>query len=92
MECEADSGIHGDGRPGFLWASNGTNLADPFTNDPKNELSWGSAPRNLGYIFYDGNYLNWKNSPATISLSRIEIVKSVVSAVLTTRSAFSGGS
>ncbi len=82
VECQADSGIHGDGRPAYLWASNGVDLADPFTNDPTSELSWGSAPANLAYIFYDGNYLNWKNSPNTVDLSRIDIVKAVVSAVL----------
>jgi type IV pilus assembly protein PilY1 len=82
VECQADSGIHGDGRAAYLWASNGVDLADPFTNDPTSELSWGSAPANLAYIFYDGNYLNWRNSPNTVDLSRIDIVKAVVSAVL----------
>ena len=72
VECQADSGIHGDGRTAYLWASNGVDLADPFTNDPTSELSWGSAPANLAYIFYDGNYLNWKNSPNTVDLSRID--------------------
>lgn len=82
VECQADSGVHGDGRAGYLWAANGTNLADPFTNDPASELSWGSAPRNLGYTFFDGNYLNWKNSPATVSMSRTDIMKAVATKVL----------
>lgn len=82
VECQQDSGRHGDGRSGYLWAANGSNLADPFTNDPSDELSWGSAPRNLGYTFYDGNYLNWKNSPVNASIERIDIVKAVVSAVM----------
>ncbi len=82
VECQQDSGKHGDGRPAYLWASNGTNLADPFTNVPSTELAWGSAPRNLGYTFYDGNYLNWKNSPTSANISRMDIVKAVVSAVM----------
>lgn len=82
VECQADSGRHGDGRPTYLWADAGTNLPDPFTDDPKGELSWGSAPRNLSYTFYDGNYLNWKASPLSVSLSRLTIMKEVTKKVL----------
>jgi len=82
VECQADSGVHGDGRATYLWAANGTNLSDPFTNDSKYELSWGSAPRNLGYTFYSGNYLNWKESPQTVRLSRSEIMIAVSKKVL----------
>jgi len=82
VECQADSGVHGDGRPTFLWADNGTNLPDPWIDDPAQELSWGSAPRNLGYTFYDGNYLNWKNSPANVQLTRLDIMKEVTKKVL----------
>jgi type IV pilus assembly protein PilY1 len=82
VECQADSGTHGDGRSSFLWAANGTNMPDPFTDDPELELSWGSAPRNLGYTFFDGNYLNWKNNPVTTSLSRSVIMKEVTKKVL----------
>ena len=83
VECQSDSGTHGDGRATYLWADNGTNLPDPWIDDPSQELSWGSAPRNLGYTFYDGNYLNWKSSPAAIQLSRIDIMKEVTKKVLT---------
>ena len=82
VECQADSGIHGDGRATYLWAANGTDLADPWTNVATNELSWGSAPRNISYTFYDGNYLNWKNNPSTVMLSKMEILKSVTKQVL----------
>ena len=82
VECQADAGVHGDGRATYLWAANGANLSDPFTNDSKLELSWGSAPRNLGYTFYSGNYLNWKTSPTTVTLSRSVIMKEVTKKVL----------
>ena len=82
VECQADSGVHGDDRSTHLWAANGTNLADPFTNDASEELSWGSAPRNLGYTIYDGNYLNWKNSPNTTVMRLTDIMKAVVKKVL----------
>ena len=82
VECQADSGVHGDGRSDFLWAAGGTNMPDPFTDDPSGELSWGSAPRNLGYTFYDGNYLNWKENPVMTTLSRSVIMKEVTKKVL----------
>jgi type IV pilus assembly protein PilY1 len=82
IECQADSGVHGDGRSNFLWADNGTNLPDPWIDDPAQELAWGSAPRNLGYTFYDGNYLNWKDSPANVTMSRSDIMKTVTKKVL----------
>ncbi len=82
VECEADSGIHGNGTAGFVYAAKGAGLAFPFTDDPNNELSWGSAPRNQNYTFYAGNYLNWKSSPVSATLTRIDIVKAVTKAVL----------
>lgn len=82
VECRADSGVHGDGRPTYLWAANGTDLADPYTDDRDSELSWGSAPRNIEYTFYDGNYLNWKANAPLIVMTRLDIVKSVVKNVL----------
>ena len=82
VECEADSGIHGDGTAGFVYAAKGAGLANPFTDDPSEELSWGSSPRNANYTFYDGNYLNWKSNPVTVNLRRIDIVKAVTKAVL----------
>lgn len=82
VECEDDSGTHGDGSAGFVYAAKGSDLANPFTDDPNEEISWGSSPRNQNYTIYDGNYLNWKNSPVTANLTRIDIVKAVIKSVL----------
>ncbi len=79
VECMADSGVHGDGTAGQLYASNG---GSAFTNDPNQELAWGSAPAAVTYTVYDGNYLNWKSSPTTVQLSKIDILKAVTNAVL----------
>jgi type IV pilus assembly protein PilY1 len=81
VECQADSGKHGDGTAGNLWASNGSD-GNAFTNNPNIELGWGSAPASVTYTVYDGNYLNWKNSPATVALAKIDILKAVTKAVL----------
>ena len=80
VECRSDSGQHGDGTAGNLWASN--TAGSPFTNDPDQEVAWGSAPAAVTYSVYDGNYLNWKNSPATVELAKMDILKSVSKAVL----------
>ena len=82
VECQADSGVHGDGVPGYLWAANGTGLDNPFTDNEQGELSWGSAPRNLAYTFYDGNYLNWKDNPNKVDMSRFDVMKAVATTVL----------
>lgn len=82
VECQSDSGIHGDGTAGYVYAASGAGLAYPWTDNPQSELSWGSAPRNLAYTFFDGNYLNWKASPVSVSMQRIDILKSVTKKVL----------
>jgi type IV pilus assembly protein PilY1 len=83
VECQADSGIHGDGTdPTRLWAASGSNLDNIFADNQSAELSWGSSPRNISYTVYTGNYLNWKNNPQTIELSKINIVKKVATQVL----------
>jgi type IV pilus assembly protein PilY1 len=81
VECQADSGVHGDGTAGDVYASNGSD-GSVFTDDSDLELAWGSAPANVTYAVYDGNYLNWKNSPAMVSLAKIDILKAVTKAVL----------
>ena len=82
VECEADSGEHGDGNASLVYAASGSGLSNPWTDDPESELSWGSAPRNLAYTFYDGNYLNWKASPNNVTLSRQDIMIKVTNKVL----------
>jgi type IV pilus assembly protein PilY1 len=82
VECQADSGKHGDGTAGYLWAASGKGGSKQFTNDPKFELGWGSAPANITYTVFSGNYLNWKSSPVSVQLQRLDVVKAVTSAVL----------
>ncbi len=81
VECQADSGKHGDGLDASrLYPQRGEDRA-PFTAFPTRELSWGSSLANVTFTVYDGNYLNWKSSPATVLISRIDIVIEVVKAV-----------
>ena len=81
VECEADSGQHGDGVAGEVYAQIGSNLP-AFTSDPAREVAWGSSPTDRTVNIYDPNYLNWyHNSPVT-SMSRTDIVKAVTKNVL----------
>ena len=82
VECQADSGQHGDGTIGLVYAAAGSGLPNPWTSDLLNEVAWGSAPRNISYTVYDGNYINWKASPASVSLTRSDIMKEVTKTVL----------
>lgn len=82
VECQADSGTHGNGSSTNLWPRSGFNWVDPWTDKPGQEVSWGTSPRNISYTVYSGNYLNWKNQPNNVVLSRIQIVKEVTKKVL----------
>ena len=76
VECQRDSGEHGDGTSGAVYAQAGTDL-DPFTSEAGAELAWGSGDAAQSYTIYDGNYLNWKENPVTTSLPKIDIMKAV---------------
>ncbi len=38
-------------------------------------IAWGSYPTSVTYTLYSGNYLNWKQNPVLVDMSRIDIVK-----------------
>ena len=82
VECAADSGVHGEEAIySTVYAS--ARFSDVGWTDKKSdEVAWGSAPRNLSYTVYDGNYLNWRATPAPVTLSRNEIMRTVTNAVL----------
>jgi type IV pilus assembly protein PilY1 len=81
VECWADSGAHGDGSAGGVYAQIGTNLP-PFTSDPDKEVAWGNGPTDRIVTVYDGNYLNWYYNAPITEMSRNEIVKEVTKNVL----------
>ena len=83
IECEKDSGIHGDGTAGYLWARVGNDLSNEYTNDASEEISWGSAPVSTGYTVYDGNYINWKNNPVTINQEKWKTMQDALVPILT---------
>jgi len=82
VECQADSGRHGDGIDTEKVYVQGGSDKDPWTKDPKNEASWGTSPRNISYTVYSGNYLNWKSLPNNVTWSRSKIMREVTKKVL----------
>jgi type IV pilus assembly protein PilY1 len=82
VECEADSGVHGDGRVGLVYAASGSDMPDAYSSIEAEEISWADAPRNTTYSIYDGNFLNYQNDPATQNKSRSQIMKEVTKTVL----------
>jgi type IV pilus assembly protein PilY1 len=85
VECQADSGTHGGGTAGYVYARRGSeldSLSSAYTNSAGSEVAWGSSGRNISYTVYDGNYLNWKAQPATVTMNRTNIMKIVTKKVL----------
>ncbi|MCH9696161.1 MAG: PQQ-binding-like beta-propeller repeat protein [Gammaproteobacteria bacterium] len=76
VECQNDSGVHGDGVGPELYATaaSGSTL---FTADPDQEISWGSGDASQTYTIYDGNYLNWKETAVRVDIPKMDIMKAV---------------
>ncbi len=75
VECQNDSGLHGDGSgDDYANAASGT---DQWTADPDLALTWGSGDATQTYTIYDGNYINWKENPVTVDMAKMDIMKAV---------------
>lgn len=84
IECEDDSGIHGDGsNPPRLYAQSG-NASQPWTNNPSNELTWGNNPTDRTYTIYSGNWMNWYRGPTNDVQTRLRIMKDVAKQTMDT--------
>ena len=82
VECQADSGVHGDGVTVDYYAASGSGLSFPWTSDPLLEIAWGSSGRNTTYSIYDGNFLNYLQDPTSVDQSRSDVMKDVTKKVL----------
>jgi type IV pilus assembly protein PilY1 len=82
VECRKDAGLHGNGvDTSALWPmAGGDNPA--FTSDPARAVSWGSWPTSTSVTVFDGNYLNYLESPVLVTKSRIGIVQDTATAIL----------
>lgn len=81
VECAADSGFHGSGTVGEVYAKAGKSGVE-FTSNAGAEVDWESFPTNQTYTLYAGNYLNWRANPPADDITRIDIVKTVLKKVL----------
>lgn len=83
VECEDDGGLHGDGTdPLAVFARNG-DTDRPWSNDPRDEISWGQRPAERLYTVYDGNYLNWFHGPPAVPATRHLVLQDVAATLLT---------
>ena len=68
VECEADTGLHGNGvDTSKLYAANG-NKGGPWTATAANGVNWSSTGNT--YTLYTANYLNWLNTPGVASYAK----------------------
>ncbi len=74
LECRSDRGVDGAGG-GNLYAANGADGPWAATND--SEPGWTATA-----TIFDGNWLNWRSNPPTVTRTRLQVVKSVVNTVL----------
>ena len=74
VECEADTGLHGDGvNTSKLYAANGNN-GGPWTATAADGVNWSSTGST--YTLYSANYLNWLNTPGVASYEkRLKVVQ-----------------
>ena len=75
VECEEDSGIHGNGVSGTDHYATNTG-GTLWTADVDEVVNWGSSPTNTLYTFYNGNYLNWYYG-TTVTQRKIDILQDV---------------
>jgi len=85
VECADDEGVHGDGTPDEVYAIDnyvidGVAEEGPWSANPFGRISWG-ANASAGTV-YDGNWLNWLQSPPDGAQSRMEVVQEVAKATL----------
>ncbi|MFW2404748.1 MAG: pilus assembly protein [Gammaproteobacteria bacterium] len=82
LECEDDSGVHGEGIDGAEVDPSKPYIADGVEFGP-----WSDTPNfvwNDEYTLYDGNHLNWKNTTLRVTKTRLEVTQSVVNNLLDT--------
>ena len=86
VECQADFGTHGPSDANLattnVYPRKGADRETAYTADAGDALTYGSAPANISYSVFDGNYLNWKQQPTNVTMSRSDIMKEVTKKVL----------
>lgn len=75
LECEADSGIDGDGPGPQTYAADGP--SGPWSASRAQQPAW-----NAMYTLFDGNWLNWRANPPLVMRTRLQIVQGVVNGLL----------
>ncbi|CAN5285946.1 PilC/PilY family type IV pilus protein [soil metagenome] len=83
VECEADSGIHGEtSGSSARWARDGKN--GPWTTNPNQEINWGAKGNKAVrlYTLFDGNWMNWYYDTYLVQKTRLDVMKEVTGDLL----------
>jgi len=88
VECEADSGVHGEtDASSLVWASTSSG---PWSSVEAESINWGSV--GFGATLNSGHYLNYLNTaPVTSSGTRIEVMQDVIEDLLNSTSGVNVG-
>jgi type IV pilus assembly protein PilY1 len=81
VECLRDRGVHGLGVVGEVWAQKGSTMT-AYSSDSTQEIDWSGDNVSDAVTFYDGNYLNYRADPVTVSRRKIDIVQDVTTVVM----------
>jgi type IV pilus assembly protein PilY1 len=91
VECRADRGIHGQtDAASAKYATDSSNIR--WTTSSTAQITWSANNTDRSYVFYSANYLNWWNNPVNVQVqTRLEIVKGVMTELLSTLSGVNVG-
>ncbi len=84
VECEADSGIHGEGGAGLYAANNG---GSGFSTNSGSEIRWRGGSETI----HHGNYLNFLVSNPPVSKTRLQVMKDALTDLVNTTSGINIG-
>lgn len=78
VECEADWGVHGETAGSTAKYPADQNEGGPWRSNTTGAITWST--KGGTYTFYSANYLNWRETPGTVTeLSRLQVVQEVFS-------------
>ncbi|MGB5277700.1 MAG: hypothetical protein WBP02_11080, partial [Gammaproteobacteria bacterium] len=85
VECEADSGIHGEGGAALYAADNG---GTGFSTNAGSEINWS---KRSSETIHHGNYLNFLVSNPPVSKTRLQVMRDALTELVNTTSGINIG-
>lgn len=87
VECKSDNGVHGNGNPAQVWASN---TSGPWSSQESESVDWNITGQSK--TLYSGNYLNYLIAAPTTNLgTRLTVMKKALTDVVNSASGINIG-